>query len=764
MHVELSHVTKYYRDGEKSTKGIEDVSLSFDTNGSFVVITGESGAGKSTLFKVLTGLEDFDEGDITLGDLSLTGMSDEEKAKIYRENIAFAFQEYNLVEGFTPIENIVLALTKAGWGVDEAKKRASEVLDEVGLKKQKKMRVSKLSGGERQRVAIARCLAGNAQILLFDEPTGNLDPNTSKEIVELIHRLQGGRLILYVTHDYDLVKDYVTRHIVLADGHVIKDVTVKEPENNVEEKEIKHKPTPTKAFAYASSLFAFKRPGRFIVTFLILLITSFLIYGGTYGVAATISLESYPAETQSVGKQWGNQVEYRKIDMTEAESEEDTDAFNDIGHYFTKQYQFFLSADGPDTTDPTDEMITGYLSAFEPADAKTLLEKEVDAERTVTMIVHESSNITDTFDYEFAQKYLGQTIYLGPSFYEVYDYYDEYDDGYQEDYKSLIETVTLTAVKTSNETWYENNVDFVFSNQEDLENLQSQLITLAKKLMGKSSYFPSSYIEVYDENGKHFSDKRNAIFSAITSEGETFDSNKLNLSSYWEDKLSSLTITSHGTTLKASDLPSDQIAYFDEAASTSDAERYSFTGGEIMVEKLMLDNNAYGTMVYPTEEEASAAVEKIQTNTNYQVKQIESYHVEGFGRRTESYLIISVGVRILNLMALIGVLLGYFLIMLLVRALLNRFYYRKTNDENILSDIGYTRKDMMLINMAEFVSVMTVTILISHLVLTFIIPNGALLYAEYWYLFVAAIILSYGTAVFVSQPAKRRKKRSRRHD
>ena len=110
MEIKLQNVTKYYQDGDKSTKGIENISMSLKTDGSFVVITGESGAGKSTLIRILTGLEDFDEGDITFDGVPLSGMSDQERLDLYSKNISFVFQDYNLVESFTAKENIKLAL------------------------------------------------------------------------------------------------------------------------------------------------------------------------------------------------------------------------------------------------------------------------------------------------------------------------------------------------------------------------------------------------------------------------------------------------------------------------------------------------------------------------------------------------------------------------------------------------------------------------------------------------------------------------------
>ncbi|MFA6862095.1 MAG: ATP-binding cassette domain-containing protein, partial [Bacilli bacterium] len=221
MQIELKNVTKYYYDNGKSTKGLEGINLSFKTDGSFVAVTGESGAGKTTLIKIITGIEDFDEGEIYFDKEPISGADDKRRNKLYSDNVSFVFQDYSLIESLTAEENIVLALLKKGYKVKKAKQKANEVLKQVGLSKQIKMKASKLSGGEKQRVAIARSLSLDSKIVVFDEPTGNLDDQTSKGIIDLIQSIRPGRLIIYITHDIDIVKPYITRHITLADGHVI---------------------------------------------------------------------------------------------------------------------------------------------------------------------------------------------------------------------------------------------------------------------------------------------------------------------------------------------------------------------------------------------------------------------------------------------------------------------------------------------------------------------------------------------------------------
>ena len=169
MELRLEGVSKYYVDQGKSVKGVENINATFHTDGSFVVITGESGAVKSTLIKILTGLEDIDEGEIYFDEEPISALPEKRRAELYASKIAFVFQDYNLVESFTASQNIVLALLKRGLSLKAAKRKAKDALRQVGLEKQEGMRVSRLSGGERQRVAIARCLASDAEVIIFDE-------------------------------------------------------------------------------------------------------------------------------------------------------------------------------------------------------------------------------------------------------------------------------------------------------------------------------------------------------------------------------------------------------------------------------------------------------------------------------------------------------------------------------------------------------------------------------------------------------------------
>ena len=223
--LKLEDVTKYYTSSSGVGLGIHKVNLTFNL-GEFVVIAGSSGSGKTTLLNVITGMDTYEEGTIFVNgeDTTYFGTSDYEKFR--RDYVSFIFQNYNLIDSFTVYQNVELALIARGIPKKERKKKVIEMLKEVGLEKRIHHRVTKLSGGEKQRVSIARALCSDAPIIACDEITGNLDMNTSIEVIELLKKLSVGRLVLLVSHDVNEAIDYATRVVIMHDGSVDKDYLV----------------------------------------------------------------------------------------------------------------------------------------------------------------------------------------------------------------------------------------------------------------------------------------------------------------------------------------------------------------------------------------------------------------------------------------------------------------------------------------------------------------------------------------------------------
>ncbi|MBM3728792.1 MAG: ABC transporter ATP-binding protein [Acidobacteria bacterium] len=221
--IHLSHVTRSF-EGKRQVVALNDVSLEI-AKGEMVSLVGPSGSGKSTLLNLIGGLDRPSAGEISLDGALLSSLSDDALTAVRRDKIGFIFQFFNLLPTLTCLENVSLPLHLRGWARGRVKERATELIGLVGLASRIDHLPDELSGGERQRVAIARALSVYPPILLADEPTGNLDSNTGREILALIqdvHRRLGST-VLIVTHDQG-VAESCPRTIMLRDGRVEKDV------------------------------------------------------------------------------------------------------------------------------------------------------------------------------------------------------------------------------------------------------------------------------------------------------------------------------------------------------------------------------------------------------------------------------------------------------------------------------------------------------------------------------------------------------------
>jgi putative ABC transport system ATP-binding protein len=191
--------------------------------GEFVAVMGPSGCGKSTMLNLVAGLDVPDEGEITIAGLSLAGMDENALAIMRRQHIGIVFQFFNLLEGMTALENVVMPAVIAGHKRKVAESRARDLLDLLGIGDKAKQAPGVLSGGQRQRLAIARALANEPTVVLADEPTGALDSEGGDEVLELFRRLhQGGQTILMVTHDQP-VAAAAERIVHMKDGRVVDD-------------------------------------------------------------------------------------------------------------------------------------------------------------------------------------------------------------------------------------------------------------------------------------------------------------------------------------------------------------------------------------------------------------------------------------------------------------------------------------------------------------------------------------------------------------
>ena len=220
--LKVEMLNKYYVNGEMKLHALKNINFEIG-KGEYVAIMGSSGSGKSTMMNILGCLDREFEGEYTLDDIKISQIDEKDISKIRNLKIGFVFQAFNLLPKLTALQNVELPLVYAGVHKNEREKRAKEILEKVGLGERIHHKPNELSGGQKQRVAIARALVNNPAIILADEPTGNLDSVSEKEIMELFTELNSqGKTIIIVSHEPE-VAQYVRRILLFKDGEIIRD-------------------------------------------------------------------------------------------------------------------------------------------------------------------------------------------------------------------------------------------------------------------------------------------------------------------------------------------------------------------------------------------------------------------------------------------------------------------------------------------------------------------------------------------------------------
>ena len=234
--IKLENVTKFYNSKGIITHALKNINLELYKN-EFVAICGPSGSGKSTLLNVICKQDTFDEGEIYYKGNETAYFNVDDMDDFRKNKVGFIFQNYNIIESYTVLQNVMLPYELKGMPTKEAKKKALAIIDEVGLHDKINNRGAELSGGQKQRCVIARALAFEPEILACDEPTGNLDSETGAEIMALIAKIAHDKLVLVVTHNYEEVEPYATRKLTIVDGFLYEDKILREVPRD-EEKEV----------------------------------------------------------------------------------------------------------------------------------------------------------------------------------------------------------------------------------------------------------------------------------------------------------------------------------------------------------------------------------------------------------------------------------------------------------------------------------------------------------------------------------------------
>lgn len=330
--LELKKISKIYETAGFKQKALNEVSINFRNN-EFASILGPSGSGKTTLLNIIGGLDQYSSGDLVINEISTKRYDDNAWDSYRNHRVGFVFQSYNLISHQTILSNVELALTLSGVSKDERRKKARQALKKVGLENHMYKKPSQLSGGQMQRVAIARALVNDPDILLADEPTGALDTKTSIQIMELIKEIAKDKLVIMVTHNPDLAKEYSNRIIRLKDGKIVSDsnpydgnVNTREDLKIMEKKSRKTSMNLKTALALSLNNLMTKK-GRTILT-------SFAGSIGIIGIALILSLSNGVSEyitkiQEEALTSYPLTIEENSIDITSTISERRKEILND---------------------------------------------------------------------------------------------------------------------------------------------------------------------------------------------------------------------------------------------------------------------------------------------------------------------------------------------------------------------------------------------------------------------------------------------------
>ena len=360
----VKHIVKSYKTGDFIQKALDDVSVKFRSS-EFVCILGSSGSGKTTFLNIIGGLDKYDSGDLIINGKSTKRFKDRDWDSYRNNSVGFIFQSYNLISHISILSNVELGMTLSGVSRKERKEKARDALCRVGLLDHANKKPNQLSGGQMQRVAIARALVNDPDIILADEPTGALDSVTSVQIMDLIKEISKDKLVIMVTHNSELAKEYSSRIISLKDGKIVDDSNPYDGDD--------------------SSVYSFRKTSMSFITALKLsltniitkkgrtLLTSFASSIGIIGIALILSLsngfqEKIDEFERDSLSQMPITISEQAIEMSELMSTSDSDKY----HEYTSEKFIVPKDDTLDKVTHVNKITSSYVSYVSNVD-KSLL-------------------------------------------------------------------------------------------------------------------------------------------------------------------------------------------------------------------------------------------------------------------------------------------------------------------------------------------------------------------------------------------------------
>ena len=380
--LKLVNVGKIYNTNGNVAVGIRKVNLELHS-GEFVAITGESGAGKTTLLNILSGIDSYEEGEMYVNGEETSYFSSEDLENYRNKYVGFIFQNYNIIDSYNVLQNVEAALLFVGYPKDKRRERALDLIKRVGLEKEIKTKASKLSGGEKQRAVIARALAKDAPIIAADEPTGNLDSQSSKEIIELLHEVSKDKLVLIVTHDFNEVADYATRIIRVFDNEIKEDRILK-ADNEIKDLPSisdENKKASMKDILSLSFVDLFGSPKRLIFHTIIFFIMSLfvLLSVALYRTIVTKSMSDTSLYNSSFSNVDNRRIVVNKKDHTAFSEAELTELKNSSNVKALIPYDYMLESSAYFFLDPSNEDYYYSFTTFLVSSSTDLI-KESDLE------------------------------------------------------------------------------------------------------------------------------------------------------------------------------------------------------------------------------------------------------------------------------------------------------------------------------------------------------------------------------------------------